>query len=204
MTNPVLAKADDELVLILDYCWMPLCITTVKEGIKKLYSYGLKHYKNPKVRAINRVGEPMCWDDWINPGKALYFENQPYIASPNHLLPVPTILLTTSHFYHHSKKMPTLGFLYKKLKGTCQICGNHYPQNQMTREHIYPKALGGTLDWYNTTMTCIECNCKKRDIFPYYNHKGEELKGVSYMKLDPIFIRVNKRPEWKDYIFRTT
>ena len=34
MKNPILVKASDELVLILDYCWMPLCITSVKEGVK--------------------------------------------------------------------------------------------------------------------------------------------------------------------------
>lgn len=202
MTTPVLVKATDELVLILDYCWMPLCITTVREGVKKLLIEGCKNKKQPKVRAINNVGEPVCWEDWVNTGKSHYYENQPFIRTANSLIPVPTILLTTAHFYHQAKKMPKLSLLYKKYKGVCQICGQHKPQDIMTLEHIYPKSFGGTLDWYNITLTCQPCNTKKGQIYPYFNFKGEELTGTAYDKHDRIRYRVLKREEWRDYIFR--
>lgn len=202
MKNPVLVKASDELVLILDYCWMPLCITSVKEGIKKLYCFGSKTYKQPKVRAINQHGEPVCWEDWIDSSHSNFYENQPFIKTSNQLLPVPTILLTTSHFYYQTKRMPKLSFLYKKYKGICQICGNHKPQNMMSLEHVYPKSFGGTLDWYNITLTCQPCNSKKGQMYPYANYKGEELSGTAYHQIERIHYKIVRREEWKDYIFK--
>lgn len=202
MKTPVLVKPADELVLILDYCWMPLHITSVREGIKKLFTYGGKHKKNPKVRALNRVGEPVCWEDWVNSGNSHYYENQPFIRSTSQLIPVPTILLTTAHFYHQARKMPKLSLLYKKYKGVCQICGLHKPQDIMTLEHVYPKSFGGTLDWFNITLTCQPCNTRKGQIYPYPNYKGEELTGTTYDKYDKLQYRVLKREEWRPYIFR--
>jgi 5-methylcytosine-specific restriction endonuclease McrA len=202
MKNPILVKASDELVLILDYCWMPMYITSVKEGIKKLYTFGAKGLKQPKVRAINKHGEPVCWEDWINSGNTNYYENQPFIKSTNQLIPVPTVLLTTSHFYYQARKMPKLSFLYKKYKGICQICGNQKPQNIMSLEHIYPKSFGGTLDWYNITLTCQPCNSKKGQIYPYPNYKGEELTGTPYTEIERIQYKVLKREEWGNFIFK--
>ena len=72
----------------------------------------------------------------------------------------------------------------------------------MTLEHVYPKSFGGTLDWYNITLTCQPCNTKKGQDFPYYNYKGEELTGTTYDKHDKIRYRVLKREEWRNYIFR--
>lgn len=202
MKNAVLVNASDELVLMLDYCWMPLRITTVKEGIKKLSAQGNKNTKQPKVRALNRYSEPVHWEDWINTGYSHYYENQPFIKSVNQLIPVPTILLTTAHFYYQSKRVPKLPFLYKKYKGICQICGEHKPQTVMTLEHIYPKSFGGTLDWYNITLTCQPCNSKKGQIYPYSNYKGEELSGTSYHEIEKIYYKVLKREEWRSFIFK--
>lgn len=202
MKNPVLVKPTDELVLILDYCWMPLHITSVREGIKKLFVYGGKNKKNPKVRALNRNGEPVCWEDWVNSGTSFYYENQPFIKSVSQLIPVPTILLTTAHFYHQAKRMPKLSLLYKKYKGICQICGEHKSQETMTLEHVYPKSFGGTLDWFNITLTCQPCNTRKGQIYPYQNYKGEELTGTAYDKFDKLQYKVLKREEWRPYIFR--
>ena len=195
-------KATDELVLILDCYWMPLCITTVREGVKKLFTEGHKNKSHPKVRAINSVGEPVCWEKWIDVSEPHFYKNQPYIQSVNSLIPVPTILLTTAHFYHHSRKMPKLSLLYKKYKGICQICGEHKSQDIMTLEHIYPKSFGGPLDWYNITITCQPCNTRKGQIYPDLNYKGEELTGTVYDKHDKIRYRVLNREEWVDYIFK--
>lgn len=202
MKNEVLVKANDELVLLLDYCWMPLGITSVREGIKKLYTYGSKTRKNPKVKAINKAGEPVCWEDWVNSNTSQYYDNQPYIKCTSNVLPVPTIILTNSQFFNKNRKTPELSFLYKKYRGICQICGEHKHVGIMTREHVYPKALGGTLDWYNVTMSCQPCNSRKGMTYPYQNHRGETLEGTTYSEYERLLYKIVKREEWKNFIFR--
>ena len=202
MKNAVLAKASDELVLILDYCWMPLAITSVRVGVGKLACHGSKNQHKPKVKSINRHGEPVCWEDWVDSSQCGYYENQPYIASPSQIVPVPTILLTTSHFYHASNRLPKITYLYKKYKGICQICGDYYPIDNMTIEHVFPRSFGGTLDWFNVTLTCKRCNTKKGQAYPYLNYKGEELSGTTYTKLDKLQFKFLHREEWGPYIFK--
>lgn len=44
----------------------------------------------------------------------------------------------------------------------CSYCGKFLPMREMTRDHIYPKSLGGEI----TTTACYDCNTRKRDMLP--------------------------------------
>ena len=44
----------------------------------------------------------------------------------------------------------------------CSYCGIFLPMKQMTRDHIYPKSLGGVV----TTTSCSDCNEMKKDMRP--------------------------------------
>ena len=44
----------------------------------------------------------------------------------------------------------------------CSYCGSFLPMKQMTRDHIYPKSLGGII----TTTACYSCNVNKKDLKP--------------------------------------
>lgn len=42
----------------------------------------------------------------------------------------------------------------------CYICGNFVLMKEMTRDHTYPKSLGGVI----TSTSCNRCNSKKRNL----------------------------------------
>src|SRR5665811_1461187 len=44
----------------------------------------------------------------------------------------------------------------------CSYCGRFLPLEAMTRDHIYPKSLGGTY----TTPSCNPCNIAKENMLP--------------------------------------
>jgi 5-methylcytosine-specific restriction endonuclease McrA len=44
----------------------------------------------------------------------------------------------------------------------CSYCGRFLSMKQMTRDHIYPKSLGGIV----TTTACYDCNREKKDLKP--------------------------------------
>lgn len=44
----------------------------------------------------------------------------------------------------------------------CSYCGKFLPMKEMTRDHVWPKSLGGEI----TTTACYTCNTKKRDMLP--------------------------------------
>ena len=44
----------------------------------------------------------------------------------------------------------------------CSYCGKFLLMRQMTRDHVWPKSLGGII----TTTACYECNFKKKNVKP--------------------------------------
>mgnify|MGYP001169226433 CR=1 FL=1 len=195
-----IADPKDNTTLILSHFWTPLNITTAKEAMHKITSAGSNCLKDPKIRAISRSGEPLHLEDWINPEKALYYENQPFLRSANDLYPVPTILLTSATWSFRGHGKPSLKYLYNRLKGKCQICGEKMPYRSMTIEHIEPRSLGGQNDWFNITMTCKLCNSRKGSIFPYKDYKGNELKAPRPINFFHSFLKLRK--EWEIFLFK--
>lgn len=44
----------------------------------------------------------------------------------------------------------------------CSYCGKFIPMKDMTRDHVWPKSLGGVF----TTTSCMECNTIKKNMKP--------------------------------------
>jgi 5-methylcytosine-specific restriction endonuclease McrA len=69
---------------------------------------------------------------------------------------------------HYALKRGYFPYNFNFVKGhrgdlaQCSYCGKFLPMKQMTRDHIYPKSLGGII----TTTACYDCNVNKRDLKP--------------------------------------
>jgi 5-methylcytosine-specific restriction endonuclease McrA len=200
MDSCYICKPKDNVTLILSHFWTPINITTAKEAMHKITSSGSCSDKNSKIKAISRSGEPLCLEDWNNPEKALYYEGQPFLRSANNIYPVPTILLTSANWSFRGHGRPSLSYLYNRLKGRCQICGEKMPYKYMSIEHIEPRSQGGTNDWFNITMTCKPCNSKKGSIFPYKSHEGKDLVAPVPLPFFHSFLRCRK--EWDPFLFK--
>ena len=186
--------------LILSHYWTPIGVTSAKDAITKLSRTTGKSDYDANIKAISKTGEVLAWDNWIDAGVARYYTNQPFVRTRNNVFPVPTILLTTARWSYRSTTTPSVKYLYKRYKGVCQICGEKKPINVMTLEHIEPKCKHGSDEWNNITMTCLPCNNKKDDIYPYYDYKGDKLKAPARWNHFHTFAR--HRPEWQMYIFK--
>ena len=58
----------------------------------------------------------------------------------------------------------SFNFVFGKRGETCQcsFCGKFILMRESTRDHVWPKSLGGII----TTTACEECNTKKADTKP--------------------------------------
>ena len=43
----------------------------------------------------------------------------------------------------------------------CQYCATHFPNSELTLDHIIPKSRGGRNTWENLVVACKKCNQKK-------------------------------------------
>lgn len=51
--------------------------------------------------------------------------------------------------------------VYSRDAGRCQYCGAPVPRDEITYDHVLPRARGGTTTWENIVICCVPCNQKK-------------------------------------------
>lgn len=57
---------------------------------------------------------------------------------------------------------------YKELfrKGICHYCQKHFPENELTLDHIVPVSRGGRSTKGNLVVACRSCNQAKKYLTP--------------------------------------
>lgn len=56
--------------------------------------------------------------------------------------------------------------LFGRDRNLCAYCGDHFPDSELTREHIVPTAQGGPDHWRNVVTACKACNHRKANRTP--------------------------------------
>lgn len=192
-----ICNPNDNTTLVLSYRWLPINIIPAKDAFRKFLSTAT--YSSP-IYSIGPDGEMYNWNDWLDESVCNYHHSQPYMRTPDTILPVPTILLTTSTWEYKTPIRSSIRYLYSRFRGICQICGQSKSAREMTLEHVIPKSKYGPDDSYNITMTCGKCNNIKGTSTPYKDYKGDTLQAPSPI---PFFHTFNHtREEWQNYLFK--
>jgi hypothetical protein len=56
--------------------------------------------------------------------------------------------------------------LFARDRNLCAYCGDHFHENELTREHIVPFAQNGQDHWMNVVTACRACNAHKANRTP--------------------------------------
>jgi 5-methylcytosine-specific restriction endonuclease McrA len=56
--------------------------------------------------------------------------------------------------------------LFARDRNVCAYCGNHFHEEELTREHIIPFAQNGRDHWMNVVTACRACNHRKANRTP--------------------------------------
>lgn len=123
-------------VLVLNYDYSPLNVTSLKRGVILVYKGKaeiVKEDKNPIVAGFKEFVRPMV------------------------------IRLLSYIKYFTRRNNPNRNKIYKRDNHTCVYCGS---TKSLTLDHVIPKSRGGTNEWTNLVTSCIKCNLKKADRTP--------------------------------------
>lgn len=164
-------------ILLLSNSYEVISFITERKVIKLLF--------NNKIDILSE------WED----------ENITYSAG---FFKLPAIVKLKNHFKRHYS-----GFIFsrkaivKRDQGHCQYCWKKLTPNQITIDHIIPKAQGGQNSFINCVICCQSCNSKK----------GNQTPEVANMKLlrkpyHPSYLPQNYpnevngvwHPEWNFYL----
>ncbi|HEU4621760.1 MAG TPA: HNH endonuclease [Burkholderiaceae bacterium] len=79
--------------------------------------------------------------------------------------------------------------LFARDRNVCAYCGQRFPTEELTREHIVPFAQGGRDGWMNVVTACRGCN----------HHKGSRTPEQARM---PLLYLPYVPSLWEDFILR--
>jgi 5-methylcytosine-specific restriction endonuclease McrA len=111
-------------------------------------------------------------------------------------------------FVHIKRRLDYVPFsranIYARDEYSCQYCGEAFPTNELTFDHVVPVAHGGRKDWENIVTCCITCNRKKGGRTPeqarmrLVRHPRRPDKAPALR----ITIGLRNAPDsWRDYIY---
>jgi 5-methylcytosine-specific restriction endonuclease McrA len=105
------------------------------------------------------------------------------VRSVSQVFKVPSVIVL-NHYYRSPTKGPAINrrFVFLRDDYRCQYCLKIYGIEDLTLDHVLPRARGGKLTWTNTVTACDKCNYKKGHIHPDELHKvGMRLRQPPYI-----------------------
>ncbi|MGV7219943.1 MAG: HNH endonuclease [Nitrospinales bacterium] len=77
-----------------------------------------------------------------------------------------------------ARKLRQTAWWQSKLdKGECHYCGNKFPREEFTMDHVVPLSRGGTSTKGNIAVCCKECNNQKKSLTPVEMLLSEKFKS---------------------------
>ena len=123
-------------VLVLNYDYTPLNVTTIKRGfvlVDKGKAEIIKSDENPIKSGYKKFVRPL----------------------------IIRLLKYIRHFRRNLRA--NRNRIYKRDGYVCVYCGSH---KDLTLDHVIPKSKGGMNSWDNLVTSCQKCNIKKADRTP--------------------------------------
>jgi len=142
--------------LVLNKSWTAIGTTTVKEAVILLSRGSAKALCTSTFIAYS-------WDNWIENSDKLQCVTA-FIKTPNMNVPAPQVIILTNYdaIYRTTVKFSTRA-VYRRDNYTCAYCNKKKKVEDLSIDHIIPKAKKGKTDWLNCITACFECNNRKSD-----------------------------------------
>jgi 5-methylcytosine-specific restriction endonuclease McrA len=153
----IFSKILQRPTLVLNRNWQPVHVATVARALVMLW--------NESARVVDPGDyQAYTWEDW---SKLRPAEGERFIRAVRFRLRVPEVITLTDY-----DRLPaaTVSFsrrnIFKRDHYTCQYCGKQPGMEELTLDHVIPRAQGGISRWDNCVLACLECNKRKADRTP--------------------------------------
>lgn len=147
----------DQRALVLNRSWVAIDTTTVRRAIVWIYR-GIARAVNPETY------EAHDFESWAD---LSVVRDQPTIRTINLQIRVPEVILLQMYNEVPRKEVVfSRRNIYKRDKYTCQYCGARPGSEELSIDHVVPRAQGGHSTWTNCVLACVECNKRKANRTP--------------------------------------
>lgn len=130
------------------------------------------------IKIIHK-GRAVIVDTWKDA-----YGNDRIIHSPSFMLPAPKVVALKEYVNIGSEPKFSRRSILLRDRYCCQYCGERFPANELTFDHLIPRSKGGKTEWTNIVMACADCNARKADKMPEFSgQKGKRGNGLRPLKM---------------------
>ncbi|MGB0683483.1 MAG: HNH endonuclease [Magnetovibrionaceae bacterium] len=94
------------------------------------------------------------------------------VHSPTFEMNLPSVISLKEYVPQNRRPAFTRFNVFLRDRFDCQYCGNHFPADELTFDHVVPRSKGGITSWENVVAACGPCNLKK----------GNKMPGPGFMR----------------------
>lgn len=140
-------------VLVLNRGWAAVNIISVARALVKVWS-GI-------AQAVDtQTYQTYTWEDWAD----LKAEGDNCIQAVSQRIKVPEVITLVIYDRNPANDVSfSRRNIHKRDRFTCQYCGVQPGTEELTIDHIIPRAQAGETSWENCVLACITCNKSKAD-----------------------------------------
>jgi 5-methylcytosine-specific restriction endonuclease McrA len=177
--------------LVLNRNWQPVNVATVARALVLVW--------NQAARVIDVSDyQSFSWSDWsqLRPR-----EGDAFVQATSFRLRLPEVIALTDY-----DRLPVLSVtfsrrnLFKRDHYVCQYCGSQPGTDELTIDHVVPRARGGESSWKNCVLACVRCNKRKADRSP--DEAGMRLRRSPVRPVwKPLYAAHGLRPaSWSKFV----
>lgn len=143
--------------LVLNRSWQPINIASVARALTLVW--------NDNARVVDpETYQLFEWDDWA---RLVPEDGDPFVQAVSQRFRVPEVVtLTNFNRLPDSHVTFSRRNIFKRDRFTCQYCGQQPARDDLTIDHVLPRARGGQSAWDNCVLACLDCNQRKADRDP--------------------------------------
>lgn len=111
---------------------------------------------------------PLSTLDWQESVRLVYQEKVILVAeydivlhSPSREMKLPSVIACRGYVSMPDNVAFTRHNVFLRDKFKCQYCGEFFSSNDLTFDHVVPRAKGGITEWTNIVASCEPCNTRK-------------------------------------------
>jgi len=143
--------------LVLNRNWQPVNVATVARALVLLW--------NESARVVDPQDyQTFSWEDW---SKLRPQHGEAFVQAIRFRVRAPEVITLTEY-----DRLPSAAVtfsrrnIFKRDRYVCQYCGSQPGSEELTIDHVVPRAQEGDSRWENCVLSCVDCNHRKADRTP--------------------------------------
>jgi 5-methylcytosine-specific restriction endonuclease McrA len=116
---------------------------------------------------------PLSLWPWQEAVKAVFLDRVNILAeydrvvrSPNFEMRLPSVISLKDYVPTARRPAFTRFNVFLRDRFACQYCGQQFPTQELTFDHVVPRSRGGRTTWENVVTACAACNLRKGNRMP--------------------------------------